>query len=62
MSARDPVDMAADEKLRIAIASRVAAGICANPETFKMRSWEVETAQAALRIADRIIQQARGLQ
>ena len=59
MSGRDAVDLA-DEKLRIAIASRIAAGMCANPEMFKMRSWEAETAAAALRVADRIIQEARG--
>lgn len=60
MSARDPVDLATDEKLLIAVAARVASGLCSNPEMFKMRSWEAETAQSAVRLAKRIIQEVRG--
>lgn len=60
MGAPEKFDIDADQKMRLAVASRIAAGMMANPETFKMRSWQAETAQASLAVADQLIRLVRG--
>lgn len=43
------------ERMRLSLAARVAAGMCANPEVFASPGWEGEAARAAMRVADRLL-------
>lgn len=49
--------MSADRSPRLSIATRLAAGMLANPATYAMQSYEAVVARSALRIADRMIAQ-----
>lgn len=44
------------ERLRLAMAARIAAGLCANPHVFEQRGWQGEVARAAYEVAGRLIQ------
>lgn len=59
MGAPEKIDIEAEERLRLAVASRIAAGLVANPEALKMRAWERECAMSAVKVADQLIQAVR---
>lgn len=48
-------DFSPYERMRLSLAARVAAGMCANPEVFATPNWEGEAARAAMRVADRLL-------
>lgn len=52
---REPETFSVHEKLRLMMAARIAAGLCANPQTYVQRGWQGETARNALAVADRLI-------
>lgn len=43
-----------DTKTRLAIAGRIAAGMCAHPRAFDRGTWETEVANSAWNIAGRL--------
>jgi hypothetical protein len=45
----------ADANRRLAVASRLAAGMLANPNVYSQRSWQSQVAHDAMAIADRLI-------
>lgn len=51
----EAVDLSAFEKTRLMMAARIAAGMCANPEIFSQQNWQLDTAVAAMSVADRLI-------
>lgn len=42
-------------KMRLALAARVAAGMCANPNTYDQDQWQAVTAYHSLQVADKLI-------
>lgn len=45
----------ADNRIRIGVASRIAAGMCANPHSMEMHNWQGEVAFNSLSVADKLI-------
>lgn len=45
----------ADANRRLAVASRLAAGMLANPNVYSQRSWQSQVAHDSMAIADRLI-------
>lgn len=60
MSARENTgfDLDALTRTRLHLAGQIAAGLVSNPQQIALRSWEAETARAALSVADKIIRLA----
>ncbi len=55
MTNQSHTDLSNDEKLRLAMAARIAAGMCANPECMRMRDYQGEIAMASWGVAGRLI-------
>lgn len=53
--ARAVDDFTPYEKMRLSLAARIAAGMCASPHIFESSDWEGEAARAAMRVADKLI-------
>ncbi len=51
----DPETVAAYDKTRLAIAGRIAAGLCANPQVFAQRGWQGAVARDAWAVADKLL-------
>lgn len=49
----------AEEKMLIALAGRIAAGMCANPAIYKMNGWQREVSFNAVQVARRVVQAVR---
>lgn len=52
-------ELSPEEKQRLAIATRIAAGMCANPECMRMRDYQGEIARASWDVAGRLLLLAR---
>lgn len=47
------------EKTRLTIAKEIAAGMCANPQTYLQQGWHAQVVNDSLRIADKLIVSVR---
>jgi hypothetical protein len=53
--ARQDSPFSSYEKTRLHLAGQIAAGLCANPQTYRMQSWQGEVARNAISMADKIL-------
>lgn len=47
--------LAEQNRKRLALAGRIAAGMCANPNVYKQHGWQGEVARNALAVADKLV-------
>ena len=52
---QEPETVTAYDKTRLALAGRIAAGLCANPHVCTQQSWRGAVARDALQIADNLL-------
>lgn len=53
--AAEQLDTRSGDQRRLAVASRLAAGMLANPKTYEMVGWETQVPTFAARVADKLI-------
>lgn len=54
----EPETVAAYDKVRLALAGRIAAGLVANPQVFTQRDWQGAVARDAWAVADKLLLRA----